>query len=632
MGISQDLAHVYSPASRQYTKISKYQISNWYAYAAWLQANKKYEASLIEINPLIHFLESLHADTKLADVYILEGINHFYLGNYVKAIESILQAANYYETMDDDYGLMLSYNNIAGVLEILGDQEKSLEYFQKIWPLLENSNYEHFKATVLFNFSNTYVDLNRYEDALRYGYKALEKARELGLTELEIGCFYNMADAHYRNNRLELALASLDSAHLLLQNNDHHERFIQVHRMYGAVYNKMNRHALAFFHLDKALQKIANKPSRDNMRRLAPHLTEYFEATGNYKKAYYYDRLQLTIEKMKVWDKTDELASGIYAEFDLKRKEQENQALKVKRIRQEQLLKLNRKKNLFFIASGTLLLLFLTAIILGTRRRRKQLSIVKEQNLLLKQANARLEENMKKLRKENEVLNTYLSVVAHDLINPFQSLLGFTHMLASDVENLQWKEVQDYTQTIHNSAVNLNNLLENLLEWSQLQSGSIRSAPEKVPVYNQLKDVISLYQIVVQRKNIQVNIRMDKDTTVYCDPRALHTILRNIFGNALKYSFNDSPITIAAKEKNGTIIISVMDSGKGMSDERKKHLLTGEQFLPESGTSNEPGTGLGLLICKELTEVNGGELWFESGKGKGTVFYFSLPKDKDGHV
>lgn len=593
----------------------------------YIQAQENQKAYSNALN-LIELAQIANLPAYLAEANNLTGIASFYLGKYTDAFTYFLKTSIIYEESGNEYGVVRSYNNVATLLEIMGDQEQALVYFQRIWELIQDDQTNSLHATVLFNMSNTYVDLGEYRNALVYGYRALDIARAERDTSTQMGVLYNMADAEQRFGGLHTALSYLDSAQVLLNAYYNHREYVRIHRMYGTVYNKLGRTALAWYHLEKSLLAIQGRPNDDDMRRLSPELSVYYESVGNFKQALHYDSLYLELQKSEVYDNLDELAESIYTEFEIRRARRESMELEKEKAQQQQIIEVRRRVN---VAMSLLILVFSLSLIFGIyeiRKRKKEAGILKEQNDLLQEANENLQETEDRLQKENEILNTYLSVIAHDLINPFQSLLGFTRMLKEEMNELKPEEISSFTHTIHASAINLNNLLINLMEWSQLHSGDFTPKPETVRIPDLVAEITGLYQLSLLQKELELKQNLNPNITVYCDPKAIHTILRNLVSNAIKFSYPGSVIQVKAETSDEVTVLCVSDQGKGISEEVRDKLFTGDAFQSDPGTKNETGTGLGLLICKDLAEVNQGKLWFENQKEGGTAFFIALPSGR----
>ncbi len=251
-----------------------------------------------------------------------------------------------------------------------------------------------------------------------------------------------------------------------------------------------------------------------------------------------------------------------------------------------------------------------------------------ELEVLLKQIrklNEKLIEKNKKLDELNATKDKFFSIIAHDLKNPFTSILGFSEILSSN-QNLSCEKIQYFAKIIHTISQQTYSLLENLLNWSRMQTGSLTPHFEEIPASELLTEIMFLCEKMTENKKIQLNLLNNVKTSVFADREMIKTVLRNLVINAIKFTYPDGRILVEVFENQEFIIFSVSDTGIGIEQQHLEKLFKIESKLSKLGTSEEKGTGLGLILCKEFVEKNNGKIWCESEIGKGSKFSFSLPK------
>ena len=246
--------------------------------------------------------------------------------------------------------------------------------------------------------------------------------------------------------------------------------------------------------------------------------------------------------------------------------------------------------------------------------------------------NNKLNQSEKELRKINANKDKFFSIISHDLRSPFTSLIGFSEFLASEVDDLSKEEIKEFSQNIFKSARGTFALLENLLQWSRIQTGNIEFAPSQYCLDEHINRLIELYQVTALRKKIKVKAYVEKDLKIYADQNMVETILRNLLSNAIKFTPRGGQITIFAKNMSKMVEIKVVDSGVGMNKATQSKLFKIGENVSTQGTEQERGTGLGLILCKEFVETNGGKLSLKSSLNKGTTFRFTLPKTGNGKI
>jgi two-component system, sensor histidine kinase and response regulator len=233
------------------------------------------------------------------------------------------------------------------------------------------------------------------------------------------------------------------------------------------------------------------------------------------------------------------------------------------------------------------------------------------------------------LRKLNATKDKFFSIIAHDLRSPFNSIMGFSQMLMDKAHQLDKENIERMAQIINEASKLAMDLLTNLTDWSLSQSGRIEFHPEEILIADVVKEVEPLFAPAAIQKSIEIKTEVQSQLTAYADEVLLHTILRNLICNAIKFTRTGGEITISSKAWKNQVIISVSDTGVGISESKIQDLFRIDKNFSTEGTNKEKGTGLGLILCRELVEKHGGRIWAESKEGEGSTFSFSLPNIKE---
>lgn len=237
-----------------------------------------------------------------------------------------------------------------------------------------------------------------------------------------------------------------------------------------------------------------------------------------------------------------------------------------------------------------------------------------------------LKQSEEALKNLNATKDKIFSILAHDLKNPFNSLIGFSQLLLNNQHMISPEEQRKLIQMINISARKANNLLENLLQWSRTQTGSLISNPEHFDVTQLIDANIALHSASAEEKNIMLkNLQVDP-LTIYADKNMISAVLRNLINNAIKFTRNGGSVMVHIRENEDRLEFVVTDTGIGIPKEELDLLFTLDKYHSTMGTAQEKGSGLGLIICKEFVEKNGGRIIAQSQVGKGSEFTISLPK------
>ena len=220
----------------------------------------------------------------------------------------------------------------------------------------------------------------------------------------------------------------------------------------------------------------------------------------------------------------------------------------------------------------------------------------------------------------------FFSIIAHDLRSPFNGFLGLTKIMVEQISNMSTSELKELLVSLESSATNLYSLLENLLEWAQMQRGMVPYDPEEIQLQQIADECIGLMMEPARKKGIHIVSNIPKDFKVMVDVKMIQTVIRNFISNAVKFTKKDGKISISAKALNdGMAEISVRDTGIGMSKNLLDNLFNFTQKTNRPGTEGESSNGLGLLLCNEFVAKHGGQICVESEEGIGSVFYFTIP-------
>lgn len=223
----------------------------------------------------------------------------------------------------------------------------------------------------------------------------------------------------------------------------------------------------------------------------------------------------------------------------------------------------------------------------------------------------------------------FFSIIAHDLRSPFSGLLGFSNMLLEDFDNLSKDDIKNFTKHINAYTKNLFNLIENLLQWARVQTGRMEYQPIKLDIHEIINDTLSLLMVNALKKNITLKSTLNECIHVLGDQNMLRSVLHNLVSNSLKFTNPEGSVTVSVENKDEDFVeVSVSDNGVGIRQEDLAKLFRIDTTHSTLGTAQEKGTGLGLVLCKDLIVKHGGDIRAESTFGQGTTFRFTIKKFK----
>ncbi|MCU7496857.1 MAG: response regulator [Ignavibacteria bacterium] len=244
----------------------------------------------------------------------------------------------------------------------------------------------------------------------------------------------------------------------------------------------------------------------------------------------------------------------------------------------------------------------------------------------LKKTEEVLRKSQENLTGLNEAKDRFISIISHDLRAPFTSILGFAEILLFE-QSLPEAEKHEYLNYIYESSQSQLKLVNYLLDWSRLQTGSVKFVPQRLKATTIVYNCVSSLTGNAIRKNIEIKVNVPESISIQADEKLITQAVTNLLSNAIKFTEENKSIEVTVNNfKKGFIEFTVKDEGVGISDANKRKIFHFDQKFSSEGTKGEKGTGLGLTLVKEIVEKHGGDIWFYSETGKGSEFHFIIPE------
>ena len=242
-----------------------------------------------------------------------------------------------------------------------------------------------------------------------------------------------------------------------------------------------------------------------------------------------------------------------------------------------------------------------------------------------KESEKKLKSYNAELKRLNTDKDNFIRILAHDLKNPLNSIMGFSDFILNNYDDINDQTIKEYCSIINESSIKTFELMEEILLWLKVQSGKLKANPTQLEPYQIFESITKTFMPVAQNKLITIENKIPSDLIINADINMTKTIIRNLISNAIKYSKVGGKIIINSEKRENETIIYVEDYGIGMSEKEVEDAFLPHNSQSKEGTMGEKGTGFGLLICNELVLKQNGKIWIESEEGKGSKFIFSLP-------
>lgn len=243
-----------------------------------------------------------------------------------------------------------------------------------------------------------------------------------------------------------------------------------------------------------------------------------------------------------------------------------------------------------------------------------------------KKAELELEEVAKRMKIMNSQKDMFFSIIAHDLKNPFNSIIGYSELLLMDIRNKEYETAEEHSEIILSSSIRAMDLLGNLMDWARSQTGRIIYNPTQISLSDVVNEVVDLFDQIARQKEITIIKEIPAEIEISADKDMIATVVRNLVSNAVKFTRPGGEITIFTKETPDSFTLCVKDFGVGIAQKALEKLFKFDANYTTLGTKNEKGSGLGLVLCKEFIDKHNGRIWAETEKDFGSTFYVEFPR------
>ncbi len=564
----------------------------------------EYEKSLGFSTHSLQLAQSVNDPTQIA--YSYNNISTIYrlMGNYPAALEKLYKALEIFEGISDKVGIGYCYYNLAFVYLKQQNYDRALENFQTTVKIRELQGDVEGKTKAQGRIAEIYLLKGDNQKAfttyteVENAYKKLSDQR--GLISIKMG----LAELFKRNNELGKAITERKLALELAGKFNDVMGIVSNSSELGVLYALTGNYSEGKKLLEYG-REVAQKFSSSELKLTNyKNYAEFFEIQKDFANAYKFAKL-FKVQQDSVSKKEKSTAiSEVEAAYRINKKEKEKELL------QKDLEKQQEQTKYIVLISILFVGLAIVAIVLYLFKRR----------------------TTEKLTELNATKDKFFSIIAHDLKNPITSQFGLTTLLIEEYKEMNDEERLDLIRSVDNAGKQTYRLLENLLYWSRSHTGRLDYYPREINIVDLVKESYDLFLESAKAKEVSLIPLDEKSFTAYGDEDMIKTVLRNLISNAVKFSSRGSIVKVALEEKGNERIIKVIDNGVGISPNQLTKIFRIDAITSVPGTSGERGTGLGLVLCKEFVEKNGGKIWVESELGKGSTFSFSLPEKSNSHT
>jgi two-component system sensor histidine kinase/response regulator len=583
----------------------------------------KYKYALTYLNQALDINKKLNLEKEVADCNKNIGIVYFSEGQLSTALDYYYKALLIDLKINAKLDAAANYNDIGFVLYGMEVYPKALEYYKKALALLEGTNHLLGVGTVNENIGEVYLAQKNYDLALVYLFKAIKIAEKQDDKDGMSSVYTDVGLCYANKNQFQKAQSYLNTSlqiatkYKIIYNQAY--TLIGFATMYNMQKDYNNAYKYAMQGQELAV-KLGNLAVRSNA---ALQLNKTMAGLGRYDEAYrmlkqYIDlkdslKNNETIQKLTSYNLELNFAAK---QGQLAQQQHERDLLYGQKIKQQRLI------NAIFLI---IIICMITVSVVYYKQKlaQQKINLVledKNEEILLQKTN--LDNQARKLNDLNILKDRLMSILAHDLRAPLGTLRGLFTLFQDD--SISHDEMMKMIPRVLKNLEYTSDFLDTLLFWINSQMESFNNSVKEFRV----KDVVALetenYHEQAMSKGINLVDNVPHNVIASADPNSIRIVVRNLITNAIKFSRKNDTIEITARQEDNNNIITIKDTGTGMTDEQLNNLFK-SKVNSIAGTNNESGTGMGLLFCKDLVEKCQGKIWASSKPGQGTEFSFTIP-------
>jgi len=595
------------------------------AFRAWNICPKKgirYAKESIQLSKLLKY------ELGEAAAYNSLGVNQWVLGNYDIALKFYLKSLDINEKFNKKDKIAAVLHNIAIIYSRIDRSDEAIRYYKRVIKINRELKRDSKIASAYMNMSGIYCHTGDYDLGLEYLDKALFINNKSNNSEALSQILYNKASIYLEKEDYVEALKV--AKHLMCVDTKINDNVGAVinNALLSKIYLNMKERGKALEYIKKS-EKMAKKLDLNTeLVSIYELLSRYYEEDRDYKKAFYYSKLKEDlVREIDMTSQTNSI-NLLKDKSDDLRKQKHIVKLEKKNKNQKSLIIKQDEQKSFLVVISILLAILSVSVACAIRSKIKNNRDLKIHNENINKKTEQLKQSMNELKEANLQKDKFISIIAHDLRNPFNVIIGFSNMLQEDYYYLDEDTRKEYIDRISISSQLTFNLLSDLLLWAR-SSGQIHLNYESQNLYEFIKKSTNPYLGNAEIKDITIKNNIEKDVFITIDNFTMSTIIANIVSNAIKFTNKKGEIAITYIRSSNSDCILIEDNGIGMCKDKIDSLFRIDKNHSTEGTNKERGTGLGMLLCQEFISKYNGEIRVESELNKGSKFYINIPRNKE---
>lgn len=568
----------------------------------------RYKDAIINYNKALKAATQNFDSTEIATQYSNMGISYFLMGNYEKSIENYQKALKIDQALNIPENIGIDYSIIGNVFATWNKHKNAIIFFRDALSIARHLNNPEQISTRLNKLGSSYIALERYDSALIYLQesmsivKKLKNNNRIAMVQNQIGFAYQ------KSGNYELAMSYYDSALTFTKGDIKTEAILNSNICENCILKGDYKKAEGY--CEKGLSSAKEIGLMQTVMKNYKLLGKIYYRTERYKKAYEFFELYSICKDSVFTQESQRKLAEFQTVFETEKKDAEIKLLNsAKTIQDVEIKKAEQRLYFFIIISVLMIILF---------------GLFYYQYIERKKVNTILADKNEQLGQLNSTKDKFISIIAHDLKNPFSAFTNISSALFFKKSKLSENEADQLTASLYHSSIKVKEMLNSLLDWARLQKDNLDVTLESIHLYEVVAQSIDYSAEMALNKHVTILNQVSQDIYILTNKNTILTVLNNLLTNAIKFGFENQPVIISSTTYHNQIDLIVEDHGIGLTKNEVSQLFRIDVDTRKIGSSTEKGTGMGLILCKELLEKIDGKINVESVPNNGSRFIVSI--------